>query len=124
MGHSPRGRRVLGRRRHGWCQPCSGRSPLAVLKKGTIVHTDHGSQYTSKAYQQCLQSLGLRISMGQVRTCADNASAESVFAQLKRELVNRRRFDTRQEATAGVNQYFLQFYNPWRQKYRNKRADS
>ena len=62
--------------------------------------------------------------MGQLRTCADNASAESVFAQLKRELVPRRRFETRQEATAGINQYFLQFYNPWRQKYRKKRDNS
>ena len=27
-------------------------------EKGTILHSDHGSQYTSKAYQQCLQNLG------------------------------------------------------------------
>ena len=86
--------------------------------------TIYGRQYTSKAYQQCLQTLGLRISMGRVRTGADNASAESLFAQLKREMVPRRRVDTRQEATAGINQYFLQVYNPWRQKYRQRRADS
>ena len=93
-------------------------------EKGTILPSDHGSQYTSKAYQQCLQSLGVRISMGQVRTCAVNASAESVFSQLKRELVHRCRFDTTQEATARINQYFLQIYNPWRQKDRKGRADS
>ena len=82
--------------------------------KPTILHSDHGSQYTSNAYRKCLQHYGLRMSMGRVRTCADNASAESVFAQLKRELVHRCRFRTRQEATERINQYFLNIYNPWR----------
>lgn len=82
--------------------------------KPTILHSDHGSQYTSNAYQNCLQRYGLRMSMGRVRTRADNASVESVFAQLKRELVHRCRFRTRQEATERINQYFLKTYNPWR----------
>ena len=52
--------------------------------------------------------------MGRVRTGADNASAESVFAQLKREWVHRCRFRTRQKAIERINQYFLNTYNPWR----------
>lgn len=80
----------------------------------TILHSDHGSQYTSKAYRECLQRHGLQISMGRVRTCADNASAESVFAQLKRELVHQCRFPTRQEAKHKVNEYFTKIYNPLR----------
>ena len=83
-------------------------------RKRTILHSDHGSQYTSHAYRKCVQRYGLRMSMGRVRTCADNASAESVFAQLKRELVHRCRFRTRQEAIERINQYFLNIYNPWR----------
>ena len=82
--------------------------------KATILHFDHGSQYTSHAYRKCLQRYGLRISMGRIRNCADNASAESVFAQLKRELVYRCRFRTRQEAIERINQYFLNTYDPWR----------
>ena len=93
---------------------------LALAKRpvanGTILHSDHGSQYTSKAYRRCLQRHGLKISMGRVRTCADNASAESVFGQLKRELVHRCSFRTRQEATEKINHYFLNVYNPWRRK--------
>ncbi|MXX95168.1 MAG: IS3 family transposase [Gammaproteobacteria bacterium] len=84
----------------------------------TIIHSDHGSQYTSTAYRQCLQQYGLRCSMGRVRTGADNASAESVFAQLKRELVHRCQFRTRTEATARINHYFMTIYNPWRQESR------
>ena len=76
------------------------------IANGTILHSDHGSQYTSKAYRSCLQWRGLKISMGRVRTCADNASTESVFGQLKRELVRRCSFRTRQEATEKINQYF------------------
>ena len=83
-------------------------------RKPMILHSDHGSQYTSLAYRKCVRRYGLRMSMGRVRTCADNASAESVFAQLKRELVHRCRFRTRQEATERINQYFLNIYNPWR----------
>ena len=79
--------------------------------RGAILHSDHGSQYTSNAYRQCLQRHGLQISMGRVRTCADNASAESVFGQLKRELVRRCQFRTRQEATEKINHYFLNLYN-------------
>ncbi|MYC25123.1 MAG: IS3 family transposase [Gammaproteobacteria bacterium] len=52
--------------------------------------------------------------MGRVRTCADNASVESVFGQLKRELVRRCQIRTRQEAAEKINHYFLNFYNPWR----------
>ncbi|MXZ55267.1 MAG: DDE-type integrase/transposase/recombinase [Gammaproteobacteria bacterium] len=67
--------------------------------RGAISHSDQGSQYTSERYRLCLQQNGLQISMGRVRTCADNASAESVFGQLKRVLVRRCQFRTRQQAT-------------------------
>ena len=75
--------------------------------KPTILHSDYGSQYTSHANQKCLHRFGLRMSMGRVRTCADDASAESVFAQLKQELVHRCRLRTRQEAIERINQYVL-----------------
>ena len=82
--------------------------------RGTILHSDHGTQYTSERYRRCLQRNDMKISMGRVRTCTDNASAESVFGQLKRELVRRRQFRTRQEATEQIDHYFLKIYNPWR----------
>ena len=79
-----------------------------------VLHSDHGSQYTSQAYRECLERHELTMSMGRVRTCADNASAESVFGQLKRELVNRCRFETRTEAARKIDAYFTLIYNPLR----------
>jgi len=91
---------------------------MALVKRpecrGAILHSDHGSQYTSKRYRQCLQKNGLQITTGRVRNCADHASAESVFGQLKRELVRHSQFRTWQEATEKINHYFLNRYNPWR----------
>ncbi len=50
--------------------------------------------------------------MGRVRTCTDNASAESAFSQLKREVVYRSRFRTHHEAIEKINHYFLNINNP------------
>ncbi|CAM2924536.1 IS3 family transposase [Cutibacterium acnes subsp. elongatum] len=49
-----------------------------------IFHSDHGSVYTSQAFQDFCQSLGVSQSMGAVGTSADNALAESFNATLKR----------------------------------------
>ena len=42
-----------------------------------------GVNTPGNAYHEYLQRYGLRMSVGRVRTFADSASAESVFAQLK-----------------------------------------
>ena len=47
-----------------------------------IVHSDRGCQYTSREYQDFLQSHGLICSMSAVGSCADNAAAEGFFGQL------------------------------------------
>jgi len=52
---------------------------------GAIFHSDHGAQYTSKAYAALCDQLGVTQSMGAVGTSADNALAESFNATLKRE---------------------------------------
>jgi transposase InsO family protein len=52
---------------------------------GAIFHSDHGSQYSSKAFAQVCAELGVTQSMGAVGTSTDNALAESFNATLKRE---------------------------------------
>ena len=52
---------------------------------GAIFHSDHGAQYTSKAFAALCDQLGVTQSMGAVGTSADNALAESFNATLKRE---------------------------------------
>ena len=52
---------------------------------GVIFHSDHGAQYTSRAFAELCTELGVTQSMGTVGTSADNALAESFNASLKRE---------------------------------------
>lgn len=51
--------------------------------------------------------------------CADNAAAEGFFGMLKRERVNRRRYQKRAEATADVFDYIERFYNRARRRKMN-----
>lgn len=79
--------------------------------QGAIFHSDHGSQYTSGAFQLCLAGAGMVGSMGVVGSCFDNAAAESWFATLKKELVHRTVFPTRNKAVAAVTNFIEVWYN-------------
>jgi transposase InsO family protein len=68
----------------------------------TIFHTDRGAEYTSAACTAACQRLGLRRSMSRTGSCLDNAVAESWFASLKVELVDRAHYRTRAEARAAI----------------------
>jgi transposase InsO family protein len=66
---------------------------------GAIMHTDHGAQYTSKAFAAACAAAGIRQSMSKVGSSADNALAESFNATFKREtLQGRRAFTDEREA--------------------------
>ena len=56
---------------------------------GCIIHSDKGSQFTSRLFRETLDAKGFRQSMGRVGTCSDNARMESFFATLKKELIYR-----------------------------------
>jgi putative transposase len=56
---------------------------------GLVHHSDRGCQYTSLAFGRRLAESGLVPSMSRTGNCFDNAVAESFFATLKRELVDR-----------------------------------
>ncbi len=58
---------------------------------GVIVHSDRGAQHRSKAFRDRLTKIGASWSMGQVRTCADNAAMESFNALLQKNVLDRRR---------------------------------
>lgn len=57
--------------------------------RGLIFHSDRGSQYTSDDFTGFCKARKIRQSMGRKATCYDNAAAESFFATIKRELVDR-----------------------------------
>ena len=81
-----------------------------------ILHSDRGCQFTSNEYQRFLTDHNLICSMSGVGSCADNAAAEGFFGILKRERVNRRRYQTRAEARADIFDYIERFHNPRRRR--------
>jgi len=78
---------------------------------GVVHHSDHGCQYTSVAFGQHCRDAGVSPSMGTVGDCFDNALCESFFATLKCELLDRRRFRTREEARMAIFDYIEGWYN-------------
>ena len=85
------------------------RKPQAV-----IHHSDQGSQYTSIAFGSRCAEMGVRASMGSVGDAYDNAMAESFFATLECELIERRSFKTKAEARTALFTYIEGWYNPRR----------
>jgi putative transposase len=85
------------------------RRPQAV-----IHHSDRGCQYTSYGFGKRCREAGIVPSMGSVGDAYDNAMAESFFATLERELLNRRRFRSQAEARIAVFQWLEGWYNPHR----------
>jgi len=82
--------------------------------KDVIHHSDQGSQYTSIAFGTRCREAGVRPSMGSVGDAYDNAMAESFFATLECELIDRHRFKTQAEARIAVFTFIEGFYNPRR----------
>ena len=81
---------------------------------GTTVHSDHGAQYTSWVFGQRLRHAGLLGSMGTVGDALDNAVAESFFASLQCELLDRHHWPTRAGLAQAMFHYVEAFYNPTR----------
>ena len=82
--------------------------------RGVIHHSDQGSQYTSIAFGNRCTEMGVRPSMGSVGDAYDNAMAESFFATLECELLERRSFKTKTEARTALFTYIEGWYNPRR----------
>ena len=80
----------------------------------TVVHSDHGSQYTSWAFGKRLRAAGLLGSMGAVGDAYDNAAAESFFSIIQRELLDRQRWATRAELASAIFEYIEGWFNPRR----------
>jgi len=79
-----------------------------------IHHSDQGSQYVRLGFGLACTRAGISRSMGSVGDCYDNAVAETFFATLKKELVYRRSWPTRQELCSEVFEYIEGFCNPRR----------
>lgn len=79
-----------------------------------IHHSDHGSQYTSLTFGERCRQMGVRPSMGTVGDAYDNAMAESFFASLEAELIERTSFESKAQARMAVFTWIEGWYNPRR----------
>jgi putative transposase len=115
---------VFSRRAVGWAMATHMRTELVLdaldMALGrrrpfnVVHHSDQGCQYTSIAFGKRCQEAGVRPSMGSVGDCFDNAMAESFFATLECELLERMRFRSQADARMAVFDFIEGFYNTHR----------
>jgi putative transposase len=80
---------------------------MATLRRrpeggATILHSDHGTQYTAWAFGQRLRAAGLLGSMGTVGDCYDNSMMESFWSTLQLEVLDTRTWETRTELANAI----------------------
>lgn len=79
--------------------------------EGVVIHSDHGTQYTSWAFTRRALDSGLVQSMGSIGDCYDNGQMESFWARMQVELLNRKRWNTRLELANAIFDYLEIFHN-------------
>lgn len=83
--------------------------------RGTVIHSDRGTQYTSETYRKAIAKYGIRQSMNSAGgRCHDNARCESMWARMKEELLYERH-DTEEmtieELKTLIWRYFISYWN-------------
>ena len=96
---------------------------MATLRRkpqegGTILHSDHGSQYTAWAFGKRLEDAGILPSMGTVGDCYDNSMMESFWGTMQLELLDRQAWCTRAELANAIFEWIECWYNPKRRHSR------
>jgi putative transposase len=110
-------RRIVGwsMAEHLRTEPVLDALDMAIAQRnpapGLVHHADHGCQYTSLAFGRRLQQAGLVASMGTIGDALDNAVAESFFATLECELLDRHVWATRAGLRTAVFDFIEVFYN-------------
>jgi len=76
-----------------------------------VVHSDRGSQFRARAFRAVLAAAGLRGSMGRVGAAGDNAAMESFHSLLQKNVLDRRRWRTRDELRYEIITWIEHTYN-------------
>jgi putative transposase len=85
---------------------------------GAIVHSDRGSQFRSRKFVKALHRNGLIGSMGRVGACGDNAAMESFFALLQKNVLDRQRWQTREQLRLAIVTWIERTYHRRRRQRR------
>lgn len=78
---------------------------------GCIVHTDRGSQFRSRRFVHALSHYEMVGSMGRFGAAGDNAAIESFFSLLQKNVLDRRRWDTREELRIAIVTWIERTYH-------------
>ena len=116
---------LFSRRIVGWaidrrCESALVNDALAMARdsrtpgSSTIIHSDHGAQFTSWGFTENVRRYGLLGSMGTVGDCYDNAPMESFWGSMQIELLNRKKWRTKIELSIAIADYIEHFYNTQR----------
>jgi transposase InsO family protein len=76
-----------------------------------VVHSDRGSQFRARKVHRALARHGLVGSMGQVGSAGDNAAMESFFALLQRNVLDRRRWTSRDQLRIAIVTWIERTYH-------------
>lgn len=83
----------------------------AAAAKGTLFHSDRGSQYGSGAFRAALAAADMRQSMSARANPYDNAWTESFMGTLKREMLQGGCFENAADARLELFEYIEGYYN-------------
>ena len=81
------------------------------VRRGGIVHADHGVRCPSWSFTERVRSAGLMPSFRSVGDAFDNAMMESFWSSMQIELLDRKHWKTRLELTNAMFDYIEVFYN-------------
>lgn len=82
------------------------------------MHSDRGSQFRSRKFVHALNWYRLIGSMGKVGAAGDNAAMESFFALLQKNVLNRKRWRTREELRIAIITWIERTYHRRRRQAR------
>jgi transposase InsO family protein len=85
---------------------------------GCILHSERGSQFRARKVHRTLTRHLMVGSMGQVGSAGDNAAMESFFALLQHNVLNRRRWTTRDELRIEIDTWIERTYHRRRRQAR------
>jgi putative transposase len=77
----------------------------------TVIHSDHGTQFTSWAFTERARQSGLVPSMGSIGDCYDNAMIEACWSRMQVKLLDIRRWKTRVELANAIFEYIEILHN-------------
>ena len=86
-------------------------SSQSIPKSGLILHSDQGSQYTSKAFTEFCESVNVTQSMSKAGCPYDNAPMERYFNTFKNELIYQHIFRSDAELNSATEEYVFLWYN-------------